>query len=129
MLGATPNLYMLSLLTNESLTSSTSYGGRITIGFGDEGLSGTASLRFQHPDTNITAHLTKRIHGKDAWLTGFLLGNGSFFSHAQDNGATSLTLAYALSASTPSNDWPTLFRGSFGVRGSNSWSNSYASAA
>jgi len=124
-LGSTPNLYMLSLFISESVTSSTTHGGRITLGFGDEQLSGTASVRFHHPETNITAHMAKQVHGEDSLLSGFLLGNLAYFSHAQDNGATSLTAAYTLRASTPFKDWPTLFKASIGMHGIRSWSKSY----
>jgi len=112
---------MLSLFSNESITSSSTHGGRITLGFGKEELSGTASFRFQHPVTNITVHLAKRVHGYDSLFPGFLIGNLAYFSHAQDNGGTSLTAAYELGARTPFKDWPSLFRASLGMHGINSW--------
>jgi len=126
LLGATSNLYMLSLFQSESITSSASYGGRMTLGFGSDDLYGTASFRLQHPDTNITLHMTKRVHGEDSLLSGYLLGNLAYFSHAQDNGATSLTAAYTLEASTPRSGFPTLFRASLGAHGgTNAWSESH----
>ena len=124
-IGATPNLSMLSLFSNESVTSDPIHGGRITLGFDDERLSATASIRYNHPDTNVTAHITKRLHGNDSLLRGDFLGNLAYFSHAQYNGATSLTVAYALMARTPFKDWPTLLLASIGVHGISSWSKSY----
>lgn len=124
-LGSTPNLYVLSLFTNESITNTATYGGRITLGAGNDDFSATATLRFQYPQSNITAHLTKKVHGDDSLLTGYLWGNLAYFSHAQDNGATSLTTAYALSASTPFSRWQTIVGASVGSRMTNSWSRNY----
>jgi hypothetical protein len=124
-LGASPNLCMLSLFTNESITSSSTSGSRISLGFGKDAQQITTSFRVQYPESNLTLHVTNRVHGKDSLVTGYLLGNLAYFSHAQDNGAISLTAAYALTATTPFKEWPTLFRASIGVHGINSWSRSY----
>lgn len=124
-LCAVPNLYMLSLFTSESLTSSANSGGRITLGFGNEDLYGTTSLRLQHPDTTMSAHLTKRIHGKNSLLTGNIFGNISYFSHEQYNGSASLLAAYALSLSSPFKNWPTRITAGLGVQGTTFWSKSY----
>ncbi|MBI9096318.1 MAG: hypothetical protein JEY71_15725 [Sphaerochaeta sp.] len=124
-LGASSSLYMMSLFANESITSTSPYGTRITIGFGQDAVQGTMSFRMQHPQSNVTLHVANRVHGHKGLLTGSLLANLAYFSHAQDNGATSLTAAYVLSASTPSKEWPTLLRVGVGAHVTNFWSNSY----
>ncbi len=124
-LGSAPNLYTLSIFHNESITSSTSDGYRITLGFGTSEFSGTASIRFQYPETNLTVHTTHTVHGEDSLLTGSLMGNLAYFSHTQDNGETSLTAAYALTGRTPCNGWPTIFRASAGLHAISSWSKNY----
>jgi len=124
-LGATPKLCMLGLFANESITSTSPYGARITIGFVQEAVQGTMSFRVQHPESNVTLHREHRVHGHEGFLTGSLLANLAYFSHARDNGATSLTAAYVLSASTPSNEWPTLLRVGVGAHATKFWSNSY----
>lgn len=124
-LGASPTLYMLSLFANESITSSSPYGARITIGFDEDAQHGSMSFRVQHPESNVTLHGEHRFHGHDSLLTGSLLANLAYFSHAQDNGATSLTAAYVLTASTPSIQWPTLLRVGVGAHATNFWSRSY----
>lgn len=124
-LGSRANLCMLSLFQNESITSTSPYGARITLGYGSEDLHGTASVRFQHPDTNITSHLTKRVHGKDSMLTGDVWKNLAFFSHAQDNGHASLIAGYSLSARTPCTGWHTRLTASLGGHLITSWSSGY----
>lgn len=127
-LGCAPNLYMLSLFHNESITSSFAYGGRVTLGFGNEELYSTASVRFQYPETSLTFHTTKRAHGGDSLLSGHAFANLAYFSHAQDNGYASLTAAYALSANTPFPCWSTRLQVSLGAHAITSWSRSYDKA-
>lgn len=124
-LGAAPPLYVFSLLQSESITSSSRYGCALTLGLGKEDVSFSSGFRIQHPDTTIAVHMQRRIHGSDGPCTGSLLGNLSYFSHGEQNGATSLTVAYTLTASTSSTAYPTQIRASLGLHGAGAWSTSH----
>ncbi len=123
--GASPTLYMFSLLQSESITSSSQYGGSFTLGLGNEDLSGTAVFRLHHPDTTIAVHMQKKVHGNDGPCTGTLLGNLSYFSQGEQNGGTSLTTAYTLTVGTSSRAYPTKIRASLGLHGTGAWSTSH----
>lgn len=123
-LWATPNMYMISHFENESISRSPTRGNRITIGFGNEALYGTASFRVLSTDTNMTLHIAQRVHG-ESFLTGYFLGNLAYLSYGLHSGTTSLVAAYNLRASTTNKKLPTLFSAGIGLHGKNSWSRSY----
>ena len=123
--GAKPQVYMVSLFANESITSTESYGGRITLGFEGKVLHGGVSVRSQGLKTNLSVFLTKPLHGKDSACEGIVFGNLDYFSYGLDNGATSLIYAYAVRTSTPFKQFPTFTYASIGVHGTSTWSKYY----
>lgn len=124
-LGARPNLSMVSLSLNESVASTSNLASRVTLGFGQEELYGTASFRLQYPDTNLTLHMTKKVHGSKARVTGSLFCNLAYHAYGLDNGTTALIGAYTLKATTQSKHFPTLLSAGVGVQTKSSWSASY----
>jgi hypothetical protein len=125
MLFALPNLYVLGLFSNESISNSKNYGSRISVGFCNEDLYTFANFRFHYPETNTALHRQKKIHGDGSLLTGFLLNNLAYFSHGISNGTTSIVSAYVLKASTPFTYFPTHISAGIGVHGRYSWSKNY----
>lgn len=125
MLFALPNLCVLGLFSNESISNSKNYGSRISVGFVNEDLYTTANFRFHYPETNTVLHRQKKIHGDNSLLTGCLLNNLAYFSHGIHNGTTSILSAYVLNASTSFTYFPTLISAGIGVHGKCSWSKSY----
>lgn len=120
-----PNMYLVSLFTNESVSKNPTLGSRLTVGFGEEALNGSASFRVHTPDTHITLHASRIVHGEGTPFTGFLKGNLAYLSYALHNGTTSLVAAYDLKARTASKKFPTLFSIGIGLHGKSSWSDSY----
>lgn len=122
MLFAAPNLYVLSLFDNESITSTRAYGGRATIGFGNDELYCTTSFRLYNTDTNTTVHTAKKVFDHASSLTGYMSGNIAYSSHDTFNGTTSAIGCFTLNYTTPFSSFPTLLSACVGVHIRNSWS-------
>ncbi|MDD4574432.1 MAG: hypothetical protein PHR69_09485 [Sphaerochaeta sp.] len=122
MLLAAPNLYVLSLFDNESITNTRAYGGRATIGFGNDELYSTASFRLYNTDTNTTMNINKKVFDHASSLTGYMSGNIAYSSHDTSNGTTSAIGFCTINYTTPFSSFPTLFSGGVGVHIRNSWS-------
>lgn len=123
--GASPQLFMQSLFLNESITSTSEYGNRITMGFGKGSLHTTASLRFQYPETSLTFHATQGSTSSKELVHPLFLANIHYFSHAQNNGSTSALVAFGFSARTPFSPYATMVTTSAGVHMNSSWSKSH----